>query len=269
MSSSDKQEQSAKKSPVGLIIILFLILGAALVAGLYNNAKQTQASEDQPEAAPAEKTVDTAQADSNGQSPEVQPVVNTDPAPTAAMDIEALSTPRILGNPEAPLEISEHSSFTCGACGAFHKGNFKQIKKDYIDTGKAYIVFDDFPRNKFDVQVGAVARCLPDESYFNFIQLMFEMQEKTLNFLRAHKYDEFENYIKQNAALAGAKNAQACLESRELHEALAARQKLATQEHDVNSTPTLVLNNATTISGIAPYDQIKQAIEAELAKTAQ
>ncbi|MGH1376858.1 MAG: thioredoxin domain-containing protein [Alphaproteobacteria bacterium] len=275
MSSSDKQEQSAKKSPVGLILILFVILGAALVIGLYNNAQAPKITQDQDAQAVAETSSSQDQKDeaTNIETVAVTEENENDTSETSALnddfDLVALSTPRILGNPDAPVEISEHSSFTCGACSAFHQGNFKLIKRDFIDTGKAYIVFDDFPRNKFDIEVGALARCVPEQSYFNFIQLMFETQPNWIQSLKQHKEQEFRTYIKQNAMLAGAKNAQKCLDSNELHEALAARQKLATKEHDINSTPTLVINNTTVLSGLSPYDQIKNAIEAELQKAPQ
>ena len=134
------------------------------------------------------------------------------PSESAAFNVEALSAPRILGNPDAPIKISEHSSFTCGACRAFHDVNYQKIKADFIDTGKAYLVFDDFPRNGVDVVVGAVARCVPDNAYFNFVQLVFNTQDQW------SQNRNFADHIKQNAVLAGADAEQVdqCFDSKEL-----------------------------------------------------
>lgn len=172
-------------------------------------------------------------------------------------DIEKASTPRILGNPNAPVKISEHSSFTCGGCGLFHANNFKQIKRDFIDTGKAYLVFDDFPRNQFDIIVGAAARCVPEAAYFNFIQLIFESQKKWAG------QTGYIDFIKQNAKLTGASDTDidACLNSEELKEALAQRQNRAYTTYGVKSTPTLIINDSTTMSGLAEYNEIKTALD--------
>ena len=40
------------------------------------------------------------------------------------------------GNPDAPVTVIEYASFTCPHCAAFHAGPYKQLKSDYIDTGK-------------------------------------------------------------------------------------------------------------------------------------
>ncbi len=180
----------------------------------------------------------------------------------SSLDIEALAKPRILGNPEAPLKISDHSSYTCGACADFHMDTFKKIKTDYIDTGKAYLVYDDFPRNGTDMTIGAIARCIPDSAYFKFVDLVFKTQKTWM------RNADPVNFIKQNAALTGAdpKLIDECAESEELQEALVARRQNAYDELEVNSTPTFIINDETRLVGNVPYSQVKKALEAELTK---
>ena len=43
---------------------------------------------------------------------------------------------RIMGDPNAPVEIVEYSSLTCPHCRNFHLNVLPEIKKKYIDTGK-------------------------------------------------------------------------------------------------------------------------------------
>lgn len=215
--------------------------------------EQVQAAENAPEAtAPAEEPV----------SPVDQAAEEKETAPVEGSNLAALSTPRILGNPDSPVKISEHSSFTCGACAHYHGDNFKKLKADYVDTGKARIVFDDFPRNVVDLEIGMVARCLPESSYFNFIQLLFETQEKWA------KEEEYKKYVKQNAMLAGLDDAkyEECINNAGLQKSLADNREAASAKFGIKGTPTLVINDSVVISGLAPYSQIKDALDAELAK---
>ncbi len=265
MSEDENQtEEKAKKSPLGIILILFLILAGVLGYGLFNNAKQTN-----------QKTIDSAEmasteTDATTETEVVseEDALNTDSAtetseteatkPAIDLDIVTLATPRILGDANAPVKISEHSSFTCGHCGSFHATNFKNIKADYIDTGKAYIVFDDFPRNRPDLLIGAIARCVPNQAYFNFIQLIFESQKDWIS------KPDYIDLIKQNAILAGgdANKIEACYESTELQEIMAQRREDAHKNHDVNATPTIVINDSVTIGGMDNYEEIKKALDA-------
>ena len=248
-----------KKSPLALIVTIFAVLAIVFGIGLINNSKTVDKAN-----LMSEETSETIEADIEGASSIDFEATEATEMTELELDLEKASTPRIMGNPDAPIKISEHSSFTCGACAAFHKDNFKQIKKDYVDTGKAYIVFDDFPRNSYDVKIGAIARCVPEKSYFKFVQLLFETQKDWLN-------EEFLSHVKQNAKLTGASKAQinSCLGSDELKENLALRQADAYEKHGVKATPTLVINDSVLLSGLDPYSKIKRALDAEWEKLAE
>ena len=51
---------------------------------------------------------------------------------------------RVLGQADAPLTIIEYASLTCPHCAEFDKDTLPQIKKNWIDTGKAKLVWHDF-----------------------------------------------------------------------------------------------------------------------------
>ena len=178
------------------------------------------------------------------------------------LDIEKLTEPRILGNPDAPLKISDHSSFTCSACSRFRMESFEKIKTEYIDTGKAYLVFDDFPRNEPDIIIGAIARCVPESSYFKFIELIFKTRDSWI------KNDDFTNFIKQNAKLTGAdpELIDKCAESKELQKALATRGHSVYEELGVDSTPTFIINDNKRIVGAVSYSKFKKTLDTELTR---
>ena len=51
----------------------------------------------------------------------------------------------ILGDINAPITIIEYASLSCIHCAKFHKNTLPKIVENYIDTGKAKMVFRHFP----------------------------------------------------------------------------------------------------------------------------
>lgn len=85
---------------------------------------------------------------------------------------------RTLGNPKAKILMVEYAAPTCPHCAHFNETIFPLLKKNYIDTGKVYYVFRVFPLNQLDGAAEGMARCLPAENYFQFIDLLFRNQPK-------------------------------------------------------------------------------------------
>lgn len=51
------------------------------------------------------------------------------------------------GGPAAPLTVEVFSDFTCPHCRAFHDLIVPQLMRDYVVSGKIYLVNRDFPLN--------------------------------------------------------------------------------------------------------------------------
>lgn len=176
--------------------------------------------------------------------------------------IEALKD-RILGDPNAPIKISEHSSLTCSHCAHFHKETFKQLKEKYLDTGKAYLVFSDFPLNGPAVHASMIARCIPEDKYFDYIQSLFVSQEKWA-------FDgNYISHLKQSSEKFGlnGEDFNACIKNKNLQKGILEKIKAAQSQWKVSATPTFVINNRTVISGARPFKEFSKIIDEELAKT--
>lgn len=52
---------------------------------------------------------------------------------------------KAFGNPAAPLTIELFSDFQCPACRQLHMQELPLIMRDYVTTGKAYLVYKEFP----------------------------------------------------------------------------------------------------------------------------
>ena len=54
---------------------------------------------------------------------------------------------RTMGNPAAPMLFEIYSDFSCPACKHLHDFVLPSIVRDYVRTGKAYLIFREFPLN--------------------------------------------------------------------------------------------------------------------------
>jgi protein-disulfide isomerase len=258
------------------ILITLAVLAVLLGIGLYAFNQQTtqeQAIDTGASVMTQQPAVDDT-ATTALIEPEPQAVIDaqttqiTSDAPAASettpseLNMDVALSERALGNPNAPVVIQEFSSLTCGHCGQFHQQVFDQIKAEYIDTGKVYLIFRDFPLNAPAVTATMVARCLPADRYYSYVDLLFKNQDKWA-------YDRnYMNYLRQNAALAGlGQNAfEACVGNDELRAAIADRAREMSMKYQINSTPSFVINDSTTLTGARNFDFYKNAIEAELSK---
>ncbi|MCY4252716.1 MAG: thioredoxin domain-containing protein [Thaumarchaeota archaeon] len=63
----------------------------------------------------------------------------------------------VLGDPDAPITIEEWGDYQCHNCERFHGSSLEIIKRDYVETGRAKLVFMDFPLNGPDSALAASA----------------------------------------------------------------------------------------------------------------
>ena len=168
---------------------------------------------------------------------------------------------RTMGNPKAPMLVVEYAAPTCPHCAHFDADLFPQFKKDWIDTGKAYYVFRVFPLNAVDVAVEGMARCMPPEHYFDFIDLMYRNQAKWDP--DGYQIADVHGALIQMAQLAGmdAAKADACMNdmntAKKTNDIAADAQKNYLIEH----TPTIFANGREVDDTITSYDTFNAALK--------
>ncbi|TRZ70374.1 MAG: disulfide bond formation protein DsbA [Nitrosopumilaceae archaeon] len=73
----------------------------------------------------------------------------------------------VMGNPSASITILEWGDYQCTFCHKFHQSTLNTIKHDFIETGKAKLVFKDFPLNGPDsVLASEAAYCAQDQGKY-------------------------------------------------------------------------------------------------------
>ncbi len=166
----------------------------------------------------------------------------------------------ILGDPDAPIEIIEYASMTCGHCARFHADTLLDLKKHYIDTGRAKLVFREFPLDRLAFAVSALARCGGKDRFFGFIDVLFRTQTQWI---------EAEDSIEELRRIVRSGGRDPALVDRCIGDEATVQLILegmleAQSTYDVKSTPTLVINGTVIAGnpGFAALDEMLQEIEA-------
>ena len=168
-----------------------------------------------------------------------------------------------LGSPDAPVKIVEYASYTCPHCAAFHAAVFKDLKKDYIDTGKVHFTLREVYFDRYGLWAAMVARCGGDMRYFGIHDMLFDQQQDWAN--PEQTPEQAVGKLRTIGITAGLDGAtiDACLNDQAMAEALIARFQTNMEADGVEGTPTIFVNG--TKHANMPYADLKAIIDAELA----
>jgi protein-disulfide isomerase len=245
-------ELGQKKSGTGKIVIAVLIALLAIGAYMMTSKKSSDTpSETTP--APVETTTAPTEGDGTGVLTDTKKLaidrptsatadiptsyVSTDPAVVEMMKA------RTLGSDSAPVKIIEYASLTCGHCGAFHRDTLPEFKTKFIDTGRAQIIYKEFPLNEPAVNASMILRCMPADKYHEFMKTLFDTQDKWA-------YDpKYMDLLRQTAKTAGMDDASfdTCLANTELKKSLIGDMKAGSEKFKIQSTPSFVFNNGERV----------------------
>jgi protein-disulfide isomerase len=180
-------------------------------------------------AAPAEPAAAAAPA---VEAPKSQGSVNM-----AKLLEEGALPDQMLGNADAPVTIVEYASMTCPHCAHFHETTLPELKKKYIDTGKARLILREFP---FDPRAEAgfmLARCSKDK-YFARVEVLFKQQDAWV------RVQDARAALLQIARLAGfsQESFEACLTDQKLLLDVRAVKDRGEKDFGVDATPTFFID---------------------------
>ena len=146
-----------------------------------------------------------------------------------------------IGSADAKVKMVEYASFTCPHCANFHATVYKDLKRDYIDTGKVHFTYREVYFDKFGLWAAMVARCGGDMRYFGIADILFETQNEWL--AGGDTAVAVEN-LKKIGISAGmdAATVQACMDDQKMAEAMVARFQENMTADGVEGTPTLFIN---------------------------
>jgi protein-disulfide isomerase len=163
-----------------------------------------------------------------------------------------------LGDPNAPVTMIEYASATCPHCAEFHMQIWPGLKKDFVDTGKMRFVLREFPTDQLALGAFMLARCVPDDKYFEAIDMMF-LQQK---FWTPNPKVELFRIVEEFGL--SAEQAEACIKKPDLANAIVAVRESGMKEFGVKGTPSFFVNGQY-LDGHEDPKAARGAIEAALA----
>ncbi|HEX3160237.1 MAG TPA: thioredoxin domain-containing protein [Gemmatimonadaceae bacterium] len=178
----------------------------------------------------------------------------------AVSDVKGFS----IGDPNAPVKVSEFADFECPACMVFATVTEPDVRKRLVETGQVQFTFYFFPLEQHRNAAGAAyaAACAADQNKF------WEMHDKIFfgfNDWEANVTRNPQGVFSRYAADIGLDVAawKTCYES-DKHHALITSHKAEGMRRGVTSTPTFFIGNRM-VPGAVNYDQFKGYVDQALA----
>lgn len=168
-----------------------------------------------------------------------------------------------LGDPDAPIKLTEYASFTCGHCANFHDDVFKRLKADYIDTGKVHFTYKEVYWDRYALWAGMVARCGGDMRFFGLVELIYERQREWIKAGDPADVAEELRKIGRTAGL-GDDTLDACLNDAATAQALVAWSEEQATADEIDATPSMVIDGEKYSN--MSYAKLKDILDAKLAE---
>jgi protein-disulfide isomerase len=155
-----------------------------------------------------------------------------------------------IGDPNAPIKFIEYASASCPHCAAFHVQIVPEIKKNWIDKGLVYYVLRDYPLDNIAAAAHMIARCLPKERFYPFLDVLFANQQ----FWHSQGVADPKEALIELSRRAGLSREQveSCLKDQGLLGRIQKSRDDAEKVLGVNATPTMFINGEKM--GAAAYN---------------
>ena len=164
----------------------------------------------------------------------------------------------IVGNKEAPITIIEYASLSCSHCADFHINTLPILMQEYVNTGKAKIVFRDFPFNYPALLVSMVLRCVHEEIRYEYSNALYQLQSKWV--VRENAKTTKELYkIMQSGGMTKEKFNE-CIDNVDLENKILNDVIAAQSEFNIQSTPSFLINGMS-IEGNKSIKDFRQIID--------
>ena len=90
--------------------------------------------------------------------------------------LERALSPRMIGREDAPIQVAEYYSMTCGHCADFHNNTFPKVKAKLIDEGIVRFEMRPFPLDGLALRAHALVRAVPESKFFALVKMLLAKQ---------------------------------------------------------------------------------------------
>ena len=177
---------------------------------------------------------------------------------SATTVLEVTEDDFVIGDKNAPVTIIEYASLSCSHCADFHNKTLGDLKKEYVDTGKARIVFRNFPFNYPALLGSMVLRCIPEDVRYDYMNALFQLQSKWVARDNAKSTQELYK-IMQSGGMTK-EEFETCTNNAELENIILQAVIAAQNEFNIKSTPSFLING-NLVEGNKSIKEFRQIID--------
>ena len=191
---------------------------------------------------------------------------NVQSSPQDEFETISLTQVPILGSQTATVTIVEIGDYQCPACKSWFDNTRQDIIENYVDTGKANLVFIDMPFIGADsVSAAEATYCADDQGmYWDYHVKLYQFQQ--------HENDGWAN-IDRLTAIAfdlglDTEKFNECMNSKKYYSQVNLNKQKASADFGANSTPTFVIVNSSgdidRLIGPHPYATFEKVLDSML-----
>lgn len=165
----------------------------------------------------------------------------------------------VQGKANAPLTIIEFGSTTCLACSEFHKNIMPKLKAEWIDTGRAKLIFRDYPSSPLSMGASMIAHCAGQDRYFDVLDRIMAEREQWV--AAPDKLDALKKVVNKGGVSSDAVDA--CLKRRDLANSIDERVRGAVNTYQYFMLPAVVIDGrviSPTLEAGLTYEMLDSAL---------
>ncbi|MBI2285325.1 DsbA family protein [Candidatus Saccharibacteria bacterium] len=196
--------------------------------------------------------------------------VNSEPAGSESEQAQQYQSELIIGSLDAPATIIAYEDFKCPTCNQFHQNAERQIREDYVNSGKLKIIFRPYPVYNEDAGEALYgAYCANDQGKFTayhdeLFDFMWGKYYKSGNYSAALKNIFTKEVLAAEAVKVGIDREKfsACLAG-DTHNSKFERALRQAASDEIQGTPSFIINSQKIV-GSQPYSVFKTLVDIQL-----
>ena len=165
----------------------------------------------------------------------------------------------VIGSHDALVKIKVFTSLTCPHCANFHIKVDPKIKKEYVESGKAQLIFIDFPLDQAAFNASKLLHCSDKNIQIKLLDRIYEKQNE---WIVGADINEINNNLKKIVKNLGisSNHFDKCLIDETVSDKILNGRIDANKKYSISATPTIVINEKK-LEGSTNFKNIKKKIE--------
>ena len=165
--------------------------------------------------------------------------------------------PIIDGNSNSKIKILVYESLTCSYCADFHNDIFPELKKEFIDTGLISIEYKNFPLDMAALNASKLSHCKNDGNS----ELLHHLYLNQKKWAKGSTINEINSNLNKTIKEGNYKiDTKKCFANEILEDHILNDRVEAVKKYDVNSTPTIIINEKKFEKPLT-FKNLQKAIE--------